>query len=206
MGQRVELLLFLSLLHCPTHSFLILWFKIMNNDVPRTLTKEETQVQADFVSEENLYPSKTHVEWPAEPQPLVPSQSSYIFDLLHDIALCVAPIALLVKCALVVLGSKWDAQNTGQVGSQPTKLTRNLIHFNDQLVTLFTILFVTTIACFVKRLALWRAQRGASVSTLEQFQASVSMTSTLNVIYQLRAWKWISVGLVVLWSVRFFVR
>jgi hypothetical protein len=173
----------------------------MNNEVLQDTTKDGIRVRSDSVSDQKISTSKTHVEWPAEPHSLLPSKFSSILSLLYDMALCMAPIALLIKCALVVLASHWDAQNTGQVGSQATKLTRNLLHFNEQLVTLFTIIFVTTVACFVKRLALWKAERGASVSTLEQIQASVSMTGTLNAIYQLQAWRWSSLGLVVLWSV-----
>jgi hypothetical protein len=52
----------------------------------------------------------------------------------------------------------------------------------------------------VKRYALWKAQRGAAVSTLEQFQASISVPSTLKIIFLLRAFSWTSLGLVFLWS------
>jgi hypothetical protein len=52
----------------------------------------------------------------------------------------------------------------------------------------------------VKRYALWKAQKGAAVSTLEQFQASISVPSTLKIIFLLRAFSWTSLGLVFLWS------
>ena len=71
---------------------------------------------------------------------------------------------------------------------------------NEQLVTLFTIIFVTTISTVVKRFALYKAQIGASVASLEQYQASVSLPSSLKMIVLLRAWNWTSLLLIFVWS------
>jgi hypothetical protein len=68
------------------------------------------------------------------------------------------------------------------------------------LVTLFTIIFVTIIATLVKRYALWKAQLGAKVADLEQYQASTSLPSTLKMIVLLRAFHWMSLLLVFTWS------
>lgn len=59
---------------------------------------------------------------------------------------------------------------------------------------------MTTIATLFKRFALWKAQEGATVAELEQYQASTSLPGTLKMIVLLRAFSWTSVGLVALWS------
>lgn len=59
---------------------------------------------------------------------------------------------------------------------------------------------MTTIATLFKRFALWKAQEGATVAELEQYQASISLPGTLKMIVLLRAFSWTSVGLVLLWS------
>lgn len=41
---------------------------------------------------------------------------------------------------------------------------------------------------------------GASVTQLEQYQASISLPSTLKMVVLLRAWNWVSLLLVFIWS------
>jgi hypothetical protein len=65
---------------------------------------------------------------------------------------------------------------------------------------LFTIIFGTVIATFVKRYALYKAQEGAKIIELEQFQASITLPSTLKTVYSLRSWTWTSAALVFVWS------
>jgi hypothetical protein len=65
---------------------------------------------------------------------------------------------------------------------------------------LFTIIFGTTVATLVKRYALWKAQEGATIAKLEQYQASTSLPSTVKTIITLRSWTFTSVGLVMVWS------
>lgn len=69
-----------------------------------------------------------------------------------------------------------------------------------QLGTAYTIIFMTTIATLFKRFALWKAQEGATVAELEQYQASISLPGTLKMIVLLRAFSWTSAGLLLLWS------
>jgi hypothetical protein len=59
---------------------------------------------------------------------------------------------------------------------------------------------VTTIATLVKRYTLWRAQKGATLAQLEQWQASISLPSTIKMIFLLKAFTWTSAGLVFIWS------
>jgi hypothetical protein len=62
------------------------------------------------------------------------------------------------------------------------------------------VIFMTTIATLVKRFALWKAQRGARVADLEQYQASISLPSTIKMIVLLRAFNLMSIVLVFTWS------
>jgi hypothetical protein len=59
---------------------------------------------------------------------------------------------------------------------------------------------MTTIATLVKRFTLWKAQKGATVAELEQYQASISLPSTLKMIVLLRAFSWASLALVSIWT------
>lgn len=52
----------------------------------------------------------------------------------------------------------------------------------------------------MRRLALWKAQRGAYLADLEQLQASISLPSTIKMVWSLRAFTFTSVALVVIWS------
>jgi hypothetical protein len=69
-----------------------------------------------------------------------------------------------------------------------------------KLVTAFTIIFVVIMSTFVKRLALYKAQSGARLSDLEQLQASISLPSTIRMIFSLRKFSKFSVTLVLAWS------
>lgn len=70
----------------------------------------------------------------------------------------------------------------------------------SKLVTAFTIVFVTIMSTLVKRLALYRAQQGATVSDLEQLQASISLPSTIKTVFSLRKFTVSSAALVAVWS------
>jgi hypothetical protein len=59
---------------------------------------------------------------------------------------------------------------------------------------------MTTIATLVKRFALWKAQEGATIAELEQYQASISLPSTIKMIVLLRVFSLASFALVFIWS------
>jgi hypothetical protein len=59
---------------------------------------------------------------------------------------------------------------------------------------------MTTVATLVKRFTLWKAQKGATVAELEQFQASISLPGTLKMVVLLRAFTWASAFLVCIWT------
>jgi hypothetical protein len=59
---------------------------------------------------------------------------------------------------------------------------------------------MTTIATLVKRYALWKAQEGATIAELEQYQASISLPSTIKMIVLLRVFSFASFALIFIWS------
>ncbi|OQV01015.1 hypothetical protein CLAIMM_06434 isoform 2 [Cladophialophora immunda] len=138
--------------------------------------------------------------WPSDPKPLANNLFNEILLDLYDVGLCLIPIALMVKIGLCLLAERWDSPNSGYFIDEASMLTTYLIRFNDQLATAFTIVFVLIFTTFLKRFALWRAQKGEYVARLEQYQASMSLISTLRSILFLRAFDSISVGLIILWS------
>jgi hypothetical protein len=58
---------------------------------------------------------------------------------------------------------------------------------------------MTTLATLMKRYTLWKAQQGATIAELEQYQASISLPNTLKMIVLLRAFSWASLVLVFIW-------
>lgn len=148
-------------------------------------------------------------KWPSH-LPQLNEEGSRSFRMgVYDAFLILMPIGLIIKTVLCCI------QKSPSIGYLPGFLSR----FNDQVcrppesirrshtclpfdqfVTVFTIVFVTIMATLMKRLVLYRAQRGESVAKLEQYQASTSFTSTFKVIWFLRAFTFTSLGLITVWS------
>ncbi|OAP55757.1 hypothetical protein AYL99_09909 [Fonsecaea erecta] len=138
--------------------------------------------------------------WPKEPVPLVPDTKDQMFMSVYDGILLAVPLVLIAKIGLVIGAWKLDRQHRGDEIDLVSKLTTFLIEFNGQMTTAFTIVFVTVISTLVRRYALWKAQTGARVSDLEQLQGSISLPSTLKLIWSLRAFTTMSAALVAIWS------
>ena len=138
--------------------------------------------------------------WPQEPVPLVTDKKSSVWSTVYDAVLLVLPLLLIAKTGLVISAWHLDRNHTGIDIDLVSPLTTFLIKLNDQLVTAFTIVFVTIISTLVRRYALYKAQRGAYVAELEQLQGSISLPSTLKLIWSLRAFSTTSVALVAIWS------
>jgi hypothetical protein len=118
--------------------------------------------------------------------------------IAYDTILLILPLALLAKAIIVAVFG--GAGNTdGMMDLVPT-LTTQLVNFNEQLVTLYTVVFGTIVGTLVKRYALWKAEQGASVGELEQLQSSVSLPKTLGLVWSLRSLSFTSMGLVFIWS------
>lgn len=137
--------------------------------------------------------------WPQEPLPITNEPIVEGFLDLFDVILCILPCALLVKAGLCVLGSHLDADNKGPHVDRATQLTVRLIQFNGQLTTIFTIIFILIVSTTVRRFALWRAEKGATIGELEQLHASISLPATLKAIWSLRAFSFTSLGLIFVW-------
>ncbi|EHY53653.1 hypothetical protein HRR83_003866 [Exophiala dermatitidis] len=138
--------------------------------------------------------------WPREPVPLVPDTKGKMFMWIYDGVLLAVPLLLIAKIGLVIGAWRLDRSHRGNDIDLVSKLTTFLIEFNGQMTTAFTIVFVTVISTLVRRYALWKAQSGARVSELEQLQGSISLPSTIKLIWSLRAFTTTSVALVALWS------
>jgi hypothetical protein len=69
-----------------------------------------------------------------------------------------------------------------------------------QLATLFPVLFITVMTTTVRRWALYKAQTGAYLVELEQLHSSISLPSTIKLVWSLRSFGKLSAGLVFVWS------
>lgn len=138
--------------------------------------------------------------WPTEPKPLTQSTEERGLWAAYDGALIALPVLLMIKTGLCVYAYNRDKVYSGTSIDSASYMSSALVNLNSQLVTLFTIVFVTIISTFVKRFALWKAQKGAYVTDLEQLQGSVSLPSTLKLVWSLRSFGLQSVLLVLVWS------
>ncbi len=145
-------------------------------------------------------PARPASTWPQNPVPLVPDKTSSTWMRIYDTALLALLLLLLAKIGLVIGAWHLDKDHHGTGIDLVSILTTFLIELNGQLVTAFTIVFVTIISTLVRRYALWKAQRGAYVSELEQLQGSISLPSTIKLIWSLRAFTSTSVALIGVWS------
>lgn len=159
------------------------------DDTNQDKAKQETP-QIDHVVE----------AWPKEPKDLSLAPLDQLIYTIIDGALIALPVLLMVKIGLCIYAHHLDRYNTGNRIDSASRLSRVLVNFNGQLVTLFTIVFVTIVSTFVRRFALWKAQRGAYVTDLEQLQGSISLPSTLKLVWSLRSFGLKSILLVLVWS------
>jgi hypothetical protein len=134
--------------------------------------------------------------WPTETHKLEEHSRDWSV-IAYNTTLIVLPLGLLAKAILVsVMG---ESSPDGYLDLVPPT-TVALVEFNRQLVTLYTIVFATIIATLVRRYALWKAQKGASVAELEQLHSSISLPKTLSLIWSLRSWTINSVVLTLIWA------
>lgn len=107
----------------------------------------------------------------------------------YDTILILLPLGLLAKAIVAsIFGLRMNTD--GNLDLLPTRV-KVLVSLDDQLVTLFTIIFATIIGTLVRRVALWRAQRGASVGTLEQLHASTSLPKAITSIWYVTSHHWL---------------
>ncbi|KEF58329.1 uncharacterized protein A1O9_06255 [Exophiala aquamarina CBS 119918] len=168
-------------------------FTIGVREVPSSSGTDSTYIQRSQTEQ----PLK---RWPQEPQPITNEPVVERFLDFFDVILCILPCALLIKAGLCVLASRLDAENKGPYIDKASQLTVKLIQFNEQLTTIFTIIFILIVSTTVRRFALWRAEKGATIGELEQLHASISLPATLKAIWSLRAFTFTSLGLVFVWT------
>lgn len=154
---------------------------------------------ADRQYSQSSIPQPPSRKWPQDPVALAPPKKDSMLMALFDAILIAVPVMLIVKTGLVIYAWESSYYTSGALVDITGFLTLFLTQFNGQLVTAFTIVFVTVISTLVRRYALWEAQSGASISELEQLQGSISLPSTLKLIWSLRAFSSTSFALVVLW-------
>lgn len=174
------------------------------DDKNRSVSVQLTELPPSRESQRDLVTSPHNLvvparAWPQEPQPLIQPREVSIPLLLYDAGLALLSIGLVAKVGLVIVAWNKDKDKTDDRIDTVSDLTTVLLEFNGQMVTAFTIIFVTIVSTLVKRYALWKAQKGAYISELEQLQGSVSMPSTFKLIWSLRAYSATSVGLVAIW-------
>lgn len=175
------------------------------NKPEKAVDVQLTELPSANTSEVGLSEARgTHVQalhrWPQEPETIQNEPKIEVALTLLDVALMVLPVVLIVKTSLCIYSWHKDKYNTGTFIAEASDMSQYLIRFNGWLVTLFTILFVSIISTLLRRYALWKAERGATVAELEQYQASVSLPSTLKAIWSLRAFTITSIGLLFLWG------
>ncbi|OAP57142.1 hypothetical protein AYL99_07879 [Fonsecaea erecta] len=139
-------------------------------------------------------------EWPHEPVPI--TNEPIVERCLDavDMILCLLPCILMVKAGLCILASEIDKTHVGASIDKTSHLTLRLIEFNSQLTTIFTIIFIVIVSTTVRRYALWKAEKGATLGEIEQLHASISLTATLKAIWSLRRFTLTGVSLIFLWS------
>jgi hypothetical protein len=162
-------------------------FKDTAPSTPRTPTR--------VVSEAPPLPKWPHAPQPITNEPLV----ERCLDAV-DVLICLLPLALIVKGFLCILAHEIDKTHVGPSIDMASRLTLALIDFNAQLTTLFTIIFIVIVSTTVRRWALWKAEKGATIGEIEQLHASISLTSTLKAIWSLRRFSLTGVGLIFVWS------
>ncbi|KAK5103811.1 hypothetical protein LTS08_003232 [Lithohypha guttulata] len=167
--------------------------------VQLTDLSSQRESEQDLVANENTQDVLPTKSWPQEPVPLVPEKTVSLMQNALDAGMVILSLLLIAKIALVIYAWKKDSIWSGGYIDLVSGLTTSLIEFNSQMVTAFTIVFVTIISTLVKRYALFKAEKGAYISDLEQLQGSVSLPSTFKLIWSLRAFSTQSVALVGIW-------
>ena len=161
---------------------------------------EEKESKQASTSAIEVSPDSPASAWPLKPVPLVPDKKASMMATLFDTALFVITLLLMVKIGLVIAAWCIDRGNHGATIDSVSYLSLGLIEANSQMTTAFTIIFVTIMSTLVRRYALYKAQNGAYVSELEQLQGSISLPSTIKLIWSLRAFTTTSLALVGIWS------
>ena len=75
-----------------------------------------------------------------------------------------------------------------------------MTNFQSQTVTIFPIIFAILLARAIRKLAVWKLEKGSSLESLEQLMGSLTFGGTLSTICSLRSYNFLAVGLVAVWA------
>lgn len=143
-----------------------------------------------------------HVKnWPTNPLPTKYTKQIEAMLTAYDVVLVLIPCLMIAKAVTCVVAAHKDlvAGHYGIYIEYASRLSKRLVSANTQLATLFTIFFLVIMGTFFKRMALWKAQKGAKLAELELLQASVSPTGTLRMIGALRTFTVLSFCVASVW-------
>lgn len=71
--------------------------------------------------------------WPSEPRSLSRKHSHEFWMTVYDVALCLIPLALMVKIVLCILANRLEKQHSGNLVDLAGPLARFLVEFNSQV-------------------------------------------------------------------------
>lgn len=142
----------------------------------------------------------SHPQWHSQqPDSLGEDPMWEFFFSAYDFFLCFLAFASILKTSLVIYAWHYDRKNSDWRVDNVSLLTLKLLDFNEQVVTVFTIVFITIMTTVTRRLALYKAQQGAYISDLEQLQASVSLPAVIKMVFYLQKFTKFSFMLVGFW-------
>ncbi|HEY9421337.1 MAG TPA: hypothetical protein VIW92_07985, partial [Thermoanaerobaculia bacterium] len=129
-------------------------------------------------------------QWPPAPARLTRMDYRGYAVLAWDIIITLLPLVFLVFAGV---GAKLDGQPLSLWGSQ----VRSAANLGP---TIFPIVFAIQMRRMLRFVARWRAERGATLGTLEQLMGSLSIFGTVETNFLLRASILVGLGLFVLWA------
>ncbi|KAJ0424726.1 hypothetical protein BJY00DRAFT_309143 [Aspergillus carlsbadensis] len=132
-----------------------------------------------------------HVEgWPAGPRQLRRNAHSDLFSTALEVLLACFPIAFLTLAIIVICLHNDEVSDYGAKVIQATNLTPSI----------FPIVFAAIAGNMMRSWALWKAEKCASLGTLEQLNGSTSFAGTFSLVLALRRPGILTIGILLLWA------
>ncbi|RDW68842.1 uncharacterized protein DSM5745_08602 [Aspergillus mulundensis] len=128
--------------------------------------------------------------WPVEPQKLRRNAQSDTFTTFLEIILALLPGVFLALAITVIRLDGDEISDNGAKVIQAINLTPSI----------FPIVFAAIVGSMMRSLALWRAERCASLGTLEQLNGSTSFAGTFSLVLALRRPSILTLCILLLWT------
>ncbi|KAL4906290.1 hypothetical protein BDW74DRAFT_177306 [Aspergillus multicolor] len=154
-------------------------------DMEETITSGRTSISTPPSAQVYVY------RWPVEPKELRSNARSDTSSLSFDVILALIPIIFL---ALAITAIRLDGDDVSDYGAkviQTTKLAPSV----------FPIVFAAIVGSMMRSYALWRAERSASLGTLEQLNGSTSLAGTFLLMFALRRPAFLTLCILLLWTI-----